>query len=239
MVLRGLPLNYSLRISARARRLRISVSEAGVALILPAGFPLAEGEAFLHKNAAWVMEQLERRQKHIARNNRAVLPKDVILYHGVPTRLEIFEDPGRKLRGRVDEVDCKFLLNVPAGSVKLAPQLIERWLREKARQEIQTVVAAQARRMHAAPKSVSIRDQRTRWGSCSSRGTLSFNWRLVMAPPSVMEYVVIHELAHLSVPNHSSDFWKLVAAYYPAYKEARVWLRKNSSLLHPQGLTEF
>jgi len=193
----------------------------------------------MQKNAAWVMEQLARQEKHIRQNQRKTLPKDVFLLHGVPTKIEVIEEAGRKLRGRVEEANGKVIVLVPVGTAGKAPQMLESWLKALARSEIETTVAVQARRMRVSPKTVTIRDQKTRWGSCSNRGTLSFNWRLVMALPSVMEYVVIHELAHNSVPNHSSDFWKLVAAYYPAYKEARLWLRRNSALLHPQGLMEF
>jgi len=81
---------------------------------------------------------------------------------------------------------------------------------------------------------VTIRNQRTRWGSCSNLGSLSFNWRLVMAPPAVLEYVVIHELAHRKQQNHSKAFWQVVAQYYPDYKAVRVWLRGNASLLRPE-----
>ncbi|MPN53172.1 hypothetical protein SDC9_200836 [bioreactor metagenome] len=104
--------------------------------------------------------------------------------------------------------------------------------------EIEQVTARLAQTMRVSFNSLTIRDQRTRWGSCSSKGTLSFNWRLVMTPPTILQYVVIHELAHLTVPNHSAEFWGRVAAFYPDYKKARLWLKKNASLLYPQGLTQ-
>lgn len=192
----------------------------------------------MRQNAAWVIAQLERR----TRSKQAVpgaLPKDVILFHGEPARIEIMAEPERKTRARVEVVKGKLLVRMPAADVSKAGQALEAWLREEARQEIEQVLSQQARRMHVSFKTVAIRDQRTRWGSCSSRGTLSFNWRLVMAPPAILEYVVIHELAHLTVPNHSRDFWKLVELYSPDYKKARLWLKRNAPLLHPQGLTEF
>jgi hypothetical protein len=106
-------------------------------------------------------------------------------------------------------------------------------MREMARDELTRAVTTHARAMRVSPKGINIRDQRTRWGSCSTRGTLSFNWRLVMAPPEVLNYVVVHELAHLRVPNHSREFWNLVSQYFPAYKEARLWLKRNAARLHP------
>ena len=237
-ILLGTPLTYSLSYSARARRLRISISDAGVSLVLPQGFSASQGEAFLHKNGEWVMKQLERRDKRSAQGSRALLPADVLLLRGRPTRVERFEEPGLVSRARVEEKSEKLRVYLPAGRSAATPLVLSHWLQHQARREIEAMTLQQSRRMQASFKKITIRDQRTRWGSCSSRGTLSFNWRLIMVPPTVMEYVVIHELAHLSVPNHSADFWRLVSQYYPNHKEARNWLKKNAPLLHPQILQE-
>ena len=80
---------------------------------------------------------------------------------------------------------------------------------------------------------LSIRGQKTRWGSCSSRGTLSFNWKLMLAPPEILDYVIVHELCHLTHMNHSPAFWALVASVLPDYRERRRWLRENGALLEP------
>ena len=238
LLVSGTPLNYSLRYSQRSRRLRISISDDGVTLVLPVGYPEREGEKFLAGNMDWVMQQLERRQKLATKNAHSRLPKDIFLLRGSAVRVEIREEPGRISRARVEEKGDRVYLYLPAGKSSAAPVVLERWLRELARAEIEAGVAQQARRMRLSPKAVTIRDQKTRWGSCSSRGTLSFNWRLIMVPPTVMEYVIIHELAHMKEPNHSADFWQVVAAYYPAHKEARAWLRKNAALMHPAVLQE-
>lgn len=236
ITLHGKPLTYLLSISARARRLRISISDTGVTLVLPAGFSANQGEAFLHQNSDWVLKQLERREKQQPKNSRPPLPDDVILLRGKPTRVWQVEEINRVARARVEEKLDRVNVYLPQGKSAAASQVIERWLRELARSEIEAMVVNQARRMRVSPKKITIRDQRTRWGSCSSRGTLSFNWRLIMVPSAVTEYVVIHELAHMHVPNHSTDFWSLVSQYYPNYKEARNWLRKNAALLHPHLL---
>ena len=110
-----------------------------------------------------------------------------------------------------------------------APQLAlermtEREGRNRARALVHKLVQDEAARLGVSVGRIAIRDQRTRWGSCSSRGTLSFNWRLVLAPLDVGEYVVVHELCHLREPNHSPRFWELVAAARPGYREERRWL---------------
>ncbi len=93
-------------------------------------------------------------------------------------------------------------------------------------------VAACSQTMGLSPKKVTVKDQRRRWGSCSARtGAVHFNWRIVMAPEAVLDYVVVHELAHLEHPNHSRDFWALVARYSPNYKACRRWLRENGDRL--------
>ena len=81
-------------------------------------------------------------------------------------------------------------------------------------------------------QKITIRDQKTRWGSCSSNGTLSFNYRLMLAPPRVLDYVVVHELCHLTHMNHSTAFWEMVASILPDYKEHRKWLKENEDSLH-------
>jgi predicted metal-dependent hydrolase len=105
--------------------------------------------------------------------------------------------------------------------------MTERQGRARARALVHKLVASEAPRLGVAAAKIAIRDQRTRWGSCSSRGTLSFNWRLVLAPLEVAEYVVVHELCHLREPNHSPRFWQHVAAARPGYRDQRRWLAEH------------
>jgi predicted metal-dependent hydrolase len=99
--------------------------------------------------------------------------------------------------------------------------------RRQARARVTDVAEREAVRLGVTYERIAIRDQRTRWGSCSTRGTLSFNWRLVLAPPAVLEYVVVHELCHLREPSHSPRFWALVEAARPGFETERAWLRRH------------
>ena len=99
--------------------------------------------------------------------------------------------------------------------------------RRRARELVTEVAAAEASRLGVAYASIQIRDQRTRWGSCSPRGVLTFNWRLVLAPYAVLDYVVVHELCHLREANHGPEFWALVEEARPGYREPRKWLRRH------------
>lgn len=119
-------------------------------------------------------------------------------------------------------------------------QVLERRYREKARLQITARVQFYIAQMKQSPlegirtsySTLSIRDQKSRWGSCSSRGTLSFNYRLIFAPPGVLDYVVVHELCHLTHMNHSKDFWHLVAYIMPEYKQYKNWLRDHGQELN-------
>ena len=112
------------------------------------------------------------------------------------------------------------------------PDASESALRERARSVARTLIAAESARMSVTTRGLRIADQRTLWGSCGHNGTISLNWRLVLAPPDVFRYVVIHELAHLTHRNHGPRFWQLVARYQPDFEVHRRWLREHGAALH-------
>lgn len=222
---------YTLKVSTRAKRLRVTVANGQVSVTVPKGLRLYSVDGFLREHGQWIIAKMEQVKRV---KPQPSLPKDVILIGGAAMRLERIEEKERKARARVDIIKDRVVVRVPVGTRVSTLTIVEDWLRAQARELIGAEVTRQAARMRARPTGLTIRDQRTRWGSCSTSGTLSFNWRLVMAPPEVMRYVVIHELAHLFHHNHSKDFWAKVAVYAPEFKIQRAWLRKNASLLRPQ-----
>jgi hypothetical protein len=117
-------------------------------------------------------------------------------------------------------------------SQKKGEQVFTRWYKGRALEIISKRVQQYSQQYNFAPKQVKISSAKTRWGSCSPNGTLNFTWRLVMAPLDVIDYVVVHELAHLRVKDHSSKFWKMVGSIYPEYKKQRKWLRENGEKLN-------
>lgn len=110
-------------------------------------------------------------------------------------------------------------------------EILEKRYRNAARQQFESRVAYFHRITGGNYTSITVRDQKTRWGSCSSRGTLSFNYRLIFAPPVILDYVVVHELCHLTHMDHSKNFWNMVASVMPEYKECRKWLREHGQEL--------
>jgi predicted metal-dependent hydrolase len=138
--------------------------------------------------------------------------------------LSLLTDPGRSQVRRRGET-----LLVPAGEEQ--KPALERWYRRTARAEIAPRLDRACAQAGSAYSRLTIRGQRTRWASCSRAGAMSFNWRLLLAPEAVLEYVVWHEVCHLQVMDHSPRFWSLLASHYPEYREHQRWLRRHGSTL--------
>jgi predicted metal-dependent hydrolase len=154
---------------------------------------------------------------------------------GEPARLTV--PPGmspsaieRVLAEKRDWIEEQRRLQVPRlGLERLG--VSESEARDAVREIVSALADVEAERLGVFYGRIRIGDQRTRWGSCSPAGTLSFNWRLVLAPPEVLDYVVVHELCHLRVPNHSRRFWELVGRRRPSWREQREWLREHGAEL--------
>jgi len=167
--------------------------------------------------------EAEVRVSRRARSARVVVHAD--------RRVEVVLPP-RTPRGTAERLLREHRSWIERQLERLAPRLVLRQLtpaegRREARARLEEVCAREAGRLGVRYARMRIGDQRTRWGSCSRSGTLSFNWRLVLAPPTVLEYVVVHELLHLVEPSHSARYWALVAAARPSYREERRWLREH------------
>jgi predicted metal-dependent hydrolase len=180
-----------------------------------------EARAFVASQAEWIARQRTRRAEAPDRTWRL---GDVVLVEGEPAVLTVDAANRPTIRCAGDDVGP-----MPDGD-DLRP-LVERWLRRLALERLPGALAALADRHGIAVTRVSVRNQQSRWGSCSRRGTISLNWRLVQVPPFVREYVLVHELMHRRELNHSARFWRHVAAACPRYVEARRWLRLDGARL--------
>jgi predicted metal-dependent hydrolase len=216
---------YRIRRSDRARRVSVTVGSAeGVEVVLPRRVPARQAEAAVHELRPWIERRLQALERA---RDVAGAPPGHVPYLG--TALRLLAEPGRtRAHRRGDE------LLVPAGEPLPA---LERWYRRAARAEIAPRLERAAARVGVRCVRLSIRGQRTRWGSCSTAGTLSFNWRLLLAPEPVLDYVVWHEVCHLEVADHSRSFWSLLARHCPGYREQERWLRRyGSALVLPSAL---
>ncbi len=213
------PETFSVIRSPRARRVRVRVQEDGsVAVTLPRRMPLRAADEAVRELAPWIARRravLERAREEMGRE------PGTVPYLGAVLRL--VPEPGRvQVHRRGDE------LLVPEGDAREA---LERWYRRMARAEVAPRLDAVCARTGARYSGLSIRAQRTRWASCSSTGRMSFNWRLLLAPPEVLDYVVEHEVCHLEVLDHSPRFWALLESRLPGWRAPAAWLRRYGATL--------
>lgn len=197
----------------------LRVTDAGVRLTVPPRTPTRRIDAFLRASAPWVEEQRGR----LGPGARALTAGDVLAWRDARLHLEVRTDGRRTVERRGD------VLLAPADDLD---RRVEAWYRREAHRITAGGAAPLAARLGVGVTGVSVRDPRTRWGSCSSTGRLSFSWRLVLAPAHVLDYVVAHEVCHLVRPDHSPAFWELVAGTFPGHAAARDWLRGSGLLLH-------
>jgi predicted metal-dependent hydrolase len=222
LILNGCAVRYTLRDSPRARRVSGWIRpETGLVVTLPRHAPTRQAEAFLIRNQRWVAHYLKR----VARRSET-LPTPwpygaSLLYRGESRAVEI-----RQARaGRVELVPGRLIVYAPSAGIEGARRVLQWWLKREAGVVLGERVRVLGARMGVQPKRIYVRRLRRSWGRCWPGGALSFNARLIMAPPSVLDYVVIHELAHLTERSHAPRFWALVAEHDPAHREARAWLR--------------
>jgi predicted metal-dependent hydrolase len=226
----GRQVRYSIRISLRAKRVRIGVTpEDGLVVVAPRGFDLSLLPDLLKTKGRWILRHLEEAQQFVAHQAPRVLEDGAQLpYRGESLTLHLAMALNSVAVGRRDGV---LRVRLPIPSRKPLRQVIGAWYRAEARRVITGRVKAMAELFGAAYGKVHIRDQKARWGSCSSRRNLNFNWRLIMAPPAVFDYVVVHELAHLRVRNHSALFWAEVSRVLPDYRARRSLLKELGAKL--------
>jgi hypothetical protein len=212
----------------RSRRKTIAVEitkEGGVLVRAPLKLARREVLAFVHQNSNWIARKLaQSRALQEERTPRRFLEGESFPFLGEQHRLRLI-DGGDYLRKENGE----FLLGSDLSS--RAEGLFRTWYRARARETLEDRVTHFALRMGLACQSVRITDAKERWGSCSAAGNLNFAWRLVMAPPGVIDYVIVHELTHLVEMNHSRRFWERLGRILPDYRHRRRWLKENEHLL--------
>jgi predicted metal-dependent hydrolase len=215
----GTPFEFRVRRSPRARRVRVSVDGTGeVEVVLPKRAPERAAAQAVRELTPWI----ERRRRTLARAAAELArPEGTVPFLGQELRL--VPQPGReRVHRRGDE------LLVPKRDAAAA---IERWYRRQARAEIAPRLDAATARAGTSYTGLTIRGQKTRWASCSTTGHMSFNWRLLLAPEAVLDYVVEHEVCHLERMDHSPRFWALLESRVPDWREHARWLRRYGPTL--------
>jgi predicted metal-dependent hydrolase len=222
---------YTVRRSDRARRVRIQVTSEGVEVVVPRRQSLAEVEPFVESKRAWIERTLLRMRTAEAARPRPLLEDGgEVAYLGELLRLRVRVEPSRS-RAHVARRGDELAVAVGEPGEEAVRSALERWYRTQARSEVGRRLDAAVARAGTSYSGLQIRGQRSRWASCSSKGAMSFNWRLLLAPPEILDYVVEHEVAHLDVHDHSPRFWSLLASRRPGYEAEERWLRANGHTL--------
>ena len=226
IVLRGRQVDYDVVVSTGARKARVRVGPGVVEVVQPADASAGDVSAFLLRNESWVLAQLDR-VASLRALGRPVRPQSgEILYRGELTPIRV-ESVDTKARGnRVAWSDGEIVVRRGPETQTPAVRGLENWLRRQARSAIADYLPVVTARIGQEPARVYVMGQRTKWGNCSSRGNLSFNWRLILAPDFVLHYLVTHEVVHLVVPNHSAKFWLTVQSLCPDMEGAKQWLSR-------------
>lgn len=229
MPLRDEELTFALTRRSRQKHINIRVSFNGEVLVsAPTRAPMNRIRAAVQQKQGWIL-------KHVAEMSRRRLAADplkTLLFMGESLSVVVVKEEGRRrdsvgheaLEGRI------VILTGESGSEDNRAALA-RWLLGQARIALPRLAEEVSDRVGVEYLKLYLRNQRTRWGSSSAKGNISVNWRVVMAPPSVQEYLLVHELAHQREMNHSPQFWELVTTWFPDYEAAGAWLRSHGHLL--------
>ncbi|MCX7109117.1 MAG: SprT family zinc-dependent metalloprotease [Proteobacteria bacterium] len=222
------------RRSAKAKRLRLAVKPGLIELVIPRGIGESQAMAFLDKHRFWaegkLLELNDRASRIPPVGNFASSP--TLPWRGNEVPLIIREAPGLRVRVALDEaVHIALPEGLGEARDEVALRAFYAWVRRWLRGQVAVLAERHAPRCKLRPREIRVKRMKTRWGSCGPRNDMNINWLLALAPESVLEYVVVHELCHVSERNHSPAFWSLVAMHLPNYAEEKRWLKLHGAEL--------
>lgn len=230
-------ISYSIRRSVRAKYVSISIGADGVQVVAPVSMEDNEIIPLVENKREWIFHKLESYRQRLTqiREDREFISGEKLLFMGKSYPLRVLEHDGQYCS--VNFTDDQFFVSIN----KDVPQekrretirkKLEQWYIGRAKVLIHERLELFTDKISVMVNTVRFKNQKTRWGSCSQKGNLNFNWKLVMASVHIVDYVVVHELCHLRQMNHSKEFWKLVGNQIPDYKERRKWLKENGRALN-------
>ena len=216
------------RTNTRSRSVRISISNVGEVIVTtPPHFPTSRVLPFLQKSRNWI-------EKHLILHRRrlGVAGENSVLYLGDALKIVIEQYQNNSAQDAVRVVDDAIIIVPITHTAESVSRALIRWLKAEAERHIVSRIETIAKQHGHTYVSIQLRDQTSRWGSCSTHGNLQLNWRLIQAPKEVIDYVIMHELAHLKHMDHSPRFWAYVEKLDPHYTDHKRWLRLHGAALH-------
>jgi len=218
--------------STRRKRIALRVWEGKVQILAPKRFPEHDAKVFLDKNFAWVQKQLHKQANHASYQPKKYTDGEMFSYLGQNYFLTIAyaKKPVVMVRDNQLFVFIRTITDTDKRKQKIYQQL-RAWYWQQAEQELQQKSQQYAQQLGVQFKSITIRQFKSRWGSCSVKGDIQYTWQIILAPHAVIDYLVVHELSHLKHHNHSMRFWQLVESVMPDYRNSKNWLKTHGHLL--------
>ena len=238
------PLPISLRRSARAKHVRLVIKAGGAELVLPAGVSEAQGLAFLERHRAWaerkiqeIQERLQSRLSPEVEEWLGAVPTVPFQGRTVPLLIRQNPNPGTRVR-IMRQAEGPFEITLPCSSTTSSNQLIRSalfaWVKQWMRAEARRLALRHGQAQQLLPRDIRVKRMTSRWGSCGPRNDINLNWLLAFTPPTVLEYVVVHEICHIRHRNHSPEYWDLVSRLMPDWPAQRIWLKNHGGELMRQ-----
>lgn len=222
------PVLVKRRANARRMTLRVSQATGEITLTLPDRADFSAGRVFAENHGGWIAARIAKRPQVVPFEPGRSVP-----LRGVPHRI-VHWSKARGVTQATRDQDGQPIIAV-AGEAGHVPRRVKDFLRRLALQDLEKAVRHHTATLGIPARKITIRDTTSRWGSCSSQGHLNFSWRLILAPPGVLDYLAAHEVAHLKEMNHSHRFWALTHKLCPHTEEAEAWLKRHGASLHGYG----
>lgn len=233
--IKEITIPYELINNEKSKSIRISIGIEGMKVSKPKRVKLEQVEELLSLKANWIYKHyIQFEQIKTNKYKRQWQSEEKVLYKGIEHSAKIHEYNGKKARLEFGANNFEIFVNNTLSSEEKKESIedaFKKWFIKMAKEAIGERLEFYCNKIGLSYNKFKIKEQKTRWGSCSKQKNLNLNWKLIMAPPWVADYVVLHEVCHLKYLNHSKDYWNMVSLYMPEYKKAQQWLKKNGQTL--------
>jgi len=215
--------------SARRKTIALKIKDGEAFIHMPTGVPTTLARNFVDEKSGWIKQKLAQQAKRVT-ETKTFTDGDTFYYLGQSYTLSLINE-NRAVSVNKTNADIQVLGRLKRLSTTAIRAAIINWYKLQADNYLSSRTKQLSEKIGLSPTSITVKTYKARWGSCSINAEIQFNWKLMLAPPAIIDYVIIHELCHIKQHNHSPAFWRLVERYYPDFKAARLWLKKHGHSL--------
>lgn len=215
--------------TSRIKTASIKIIDGSIKLAIPEKLSDTEIKQLIKRRSFWIKQKIKQQASIVPYRPKEYVSGESFPYLGRNYRLKLLHHEGTGVKLKDGYLECSISKKADPQKVK---EILVSWYKEHALERLIEKTERYSKIIRANPQSVDIKDYKARWASCSSNGKITYNWRIILAPHHIVDYIVVHELCHIMHPNHSTDYWKSVKNILPDYKECREWLRSNGNALN-------